>query len=86
MIFLLYLICYLLTACLEYLELMINNFGTSICQPNITVVCKEISKNIGDRDNHVRTAALNWFVAVFLVHGDAVFSLAGNVYILYIYI
>lgn len=56
---------------------------TSICQPNITDV-KEISKNIGDRDNYVRTAALNWFVAVFLAHGDSVFSLVGNVYILYI--
>lgn len=69
---------------MEHLELMINNFGTSVCQPNITVVCKEISKSIGDRDNSVRTAALNWFVAVFFMHGDDVFNLIGNVYILYI--
>lgn len=65
--------------CLEHLATMIEDYGTSICQPSVAVACKEIAKSIGDRDNSVRTAALNCFVAAFFLHGEALFKFVGNV-------
>ncbi|XP_050528781.1 protein mini spindles-like isoform X2 [Daktulosphaira vitifoliae] len=65
--------------CLEHLASLIEDYGTSICQPSVAVACKEIAKSIGDRDNAVRTAALNFFVAAFFLHGDALFKFVGNI-------
>lgn len=62
---------------------MIESYGTSIFHPSITVVLREIAKSISDRDNSARMSALNCFVAVYLLHGDALFKLVGNVRILY---
>lgn len=69
--------------CLEHLASMIEDYGTSICQPSVAAACKEIAKSIGDRDNSVRTAALNCFVAAFFLHGEALFKFVGNVRIQY---
>lgn len=69
----------LLLECLEHLATMIEDYGTSICQPSVPAACKEIAKSIGDRDNSVRTAALNCFVAAFFLHGEALFKFVGNV-------
>lgn len=79
---------YLFIECLEHLATMIEDYGTSICQPSVGAACKEIAKSIGDRDNSVRTAALNCFVAAFFLHGDALFKFVGNVsiYIYYLYL
>lgn len=63
---------------------MIKDFGTSICQPNVSAAFKEIVKSVGDRDKSVRTAALNCFVAAFFIHGDALFKLVGNVRVYFI--
>lgn len=80
---------YVLLECLEHLATMIEDYGTSICQPSVGAACKEIAKSIGDRDNSVRTAALNCFVAAFFLHGDALFKFVGNVsihlYTLYLF-
>lgn len=68
-----------LIECLEHLTSMIKDYGTSICQPNVSSAFKEIVKSVGDRDKSVRTAALNCFVAAFFIHGEALFKLVGNV-------
>jgi len=72
-------IFFVLLECLEHLATMIEDYGTSICQPSVAAACKEIAKSIGDRDNSVRTAALNCFVAAFFLHGEALFKFVGNV-------
>jgi len=72
------------TECLEHLATMIEDYGTSICQPSVGAACKEIAKSIGDRDNSVRTAALNCFVAAFFLHGEALFKFVGNVRIYFV--
>lgn len=78
------LFCCVFKECLEHLTSMIKDYGTSICQPNISSAFKEIVKSIGDRDKSVRTAALNCFVAAFFEHGDALFKLIGNVRVYFI--
>lgn len=71
--------CYVLVECLEHLTSMVEDYGTSVFQPSVAVACKEIAKSIGDRDNSVRTAALNCFVAAFFLHGEALFNFVGHV-------
>lgn len=78
-------IFFILLECLEHLATMIEDYGTSICQPSVAAACKEIAKSIGDRDNSVRTAALNCFVAAFFLHGEALFKFVGNVRIHLLY-
>lgn len=40
---------------------------------------KEIAKQIGDRDNSVRTAALNCIVQAYFLEGEKVFRQIGQV-------
>jgi len=70
---------YVHVECLEHLTSMVEDYGTSVFQPSVAVACKEIAKSIGDRDNSVRTAALNCFVAAFFLHGEALFNFVGHV-------
>ncbi|XP_029345564.1 protein mini spindles isoform X2 [Acyrthosiphon pisum] len=65
--------------CLEHLTSMVEDYGTSVFQPSVAVACKEIAKSIGDRDNSVRTAALNCFVAAFFLHGEAIFNFVSHI-------
>ncbi|KAL5234313.1 hypothetical protein ACI65C_001723 [Semiaphis heraclei] len=65
--------------CLEHLTSMVEDYGTSVFQPSVAVACKEIAKSIGDRDNSVRTAALNCFVAAFFLHGEALYNFVGHI-------
>lgn len=80
----LFIIIYFVIECLEHIASMIENYGTSIFHPSITVVLREIAKSISDRDNSARMSALNCFVAVHLLLGDALFKLVGNVIICYL--
>lgn len=82
---LLFKICYVHAECLEHLTSMVEDYGTSVFQPSVAVACKEIAKSIGDRDNSVRTAALNCFVAAFFLHGEALFNFVGHVRIICFY-
>lgn len=66
--------------CLDHLATMIKDKNTSICLPTIETACKKIAKSIGERDNSVRTSALNCLVAVFILHGDALFKFIDNVW------
>lgn len=54
-------------------------YGMPVCQPSPGVALKEIAKQIADRDNSVRNAALNALVQVYFREGEKVFKLVGNV-------
>lgn len=58
---------------------LIEVYGMSVCQPSPGVALKEIAKQIADRDNSVRNAALNALVQVYFREGEKVFKLVGNV-------
>jgi hypothetical protein len=53
------------TECLDHLGYMIQNFGSHVLQPTVSVCAKEIAKQIGDRDNSVRNAALNNLTEIY---------------------
>ena len=58
---------------------LIEDFGISICQPSPAQALKDVAKQIGDRDNSVRNAALNCLLQVYFREGDRVYKLIGHV-------
>ena len=67
------------TECLEQLGYMMEKYGLEICQPSPKEALKEIAKQISDRDNSVRSAALNTIVAAYQIIGDQVYKFVGKV-------
>ncbi len=51
--------------CLDELGSMISDFGLTVLQPNVGSSIKEIAKQIADRDNSVRNAALNAVIEAY---------------------
>ncbi|XP_067937770.1 cytoskeleton-associated protein 5-like isoform X2 [Watersipora subatra] len=64
--------------CLEELGCMMEKHGLSICQPSTKEAIKEIAKHIADRDNPVRSAALNTIVVAHQIVGDQVYKYVGR--------
>lgn len=58
---------------------MIEEFGIAVCQPTPSIALKEVAKQIADRDNSVRNAALNCITQAYFQEGDKVFKLIGQV-------
>lgn len=68
-----------LSECLEAIGNLIETYGTFVCQPSPPVALKEVAKQIADRDNSVRNAALNCLVQVYFQEGEKVYKYIGNV-------
>lgn len=66
------------TECLDELTYLIENYGLGICQPSQQVALKEIARQISDRDNSVRNAALNCIVMTFFLAGEKIYKLIGQ--------
>ena len=64
------------TECLEELGQMIEAMGLNSFNPNVNI--KEIAKQISDRDNGVRSAALNTITIAYQIVGDQVYKLIGR--------
>ena len=64
--------------CCEELGFLINKCGIEVCQPSPKVL-KEIAAQIADRDNGVRSAALNCIVAAYNIVGNTVYKYIGKV-------
>lgn len=57
---------------------MIEKEGISVCQPTPTIALKEVARHISDRDNSVRSAALNCVVQAYFLTGEKVYKMIGN--------
>ena len=64
------------TECLEELGSMIEALGLDPFNPQVTL--KEIAKQIGDRDNNVRSAALDTCTMAFRIAGEKVYKFVGK--------
>ena len=64
--------------CLDELAILIELYGLSVFQSNISITMKEIAKFIADRDNGVRNAALNCVVQVYFIEGERVYKHCGQ--------
>ncbi|VEN60708.1 unnamed protein product, partial [Callosobruchus maculatus] len=65
--------------CLDVLGSLIEDYGISICMPTPGACMKEVAKQISDRDNSVRNAALNCVVQAYYIVGEKVYKLVGNI-------
>ncbi|CAH0561278.1 unnamed protein product [Brassicogethes aeneus] len=65
--------------CLDALRSIISRYGTTACFPSAAVCLKEVAKQISDRDNSVRNAALSFLVQAHKSDGDKVFQMVGNI-------
>lgn len=66
------------TECLDELGYLIESYGLTVCQPSQQAALKEIARNISDRDNSVRNAALNCVVQAYFLAGDKIYKLIGQ--------
>ncbi|XP_054291046.1 protein mini spindles-like isoform X1 [Macrosteles quadrilineatus] len=64
--------------CLEHISLMIDQNGLSACVPSASVALKEIAKQISDRDNSVRSAALNCIVTAYY-YDERALKMVGHI-------
>jgi len=65
--------------CLDELGCLIDANGISVCQPTPAAALKLIAQQISDRDNSVRSAALNAVVVAYHLLGETVFKHIGTV-------
>ncbi|XP_063227944.1 protein mini spindles [Bacillus rossius redtenbacheri] len=67
------------TECLDLLGSLIESYGLPVCQPSAGVALKEVARQISDRDNSVRNAALNCIVQAYFLEGERVYKLVGQI-------
>ncbi|KAK3923770.1 Protein mini spindles [Frankliniella fusca] len=67
------------TECLEELGYLIETYGITVCVPSAAAALKEVAKQISDRDNAVRNAALNCVVQAYFIEGEKVYKMVGNI-------
>ncbi|PNF34799.1 Protein mini spindles [Cryptotermes secundus] len=67
------------TECLEQLGSLIESYGVTVCQPNPSAALKEIARQISDRDNSVRNAALNCVVQAYFIVQEKVYKFIGQI-------
>lgn len=65
--------------CLECMDQIIEDYGINVCTPSPSVCMKEIAKQISDRDNSVRNAALNCVVQAWHIVGEKIYKMIGNI-------
>ena len=68
-----------LVECLEELGYLIESYGMNVCQPSPPKAMKEIAGQIADRDNSVRSAALNTLVQGYQAVGEEIYKYVGHV-------
>lgn len=66
------------TECLDELGYLIETYNLSVCQPTPQHALKEIARQISDRDNSVRSAALNCIVKAHELAGEKIYKMIGN--------
>ncbi len=64
--------------CLDELCHLVRGFGSSVLQPAVAQNLKDIAKQISDRDNGVRNAALNCIAETYFQDGDKLYRVIGN--------
>ncbi len=63
---------------LEEIGWLIGNYGLKVCGATPAVALKEMAKQISDRDNSVRNAALNAVVQAYFLTGEKIFKMVGQ--------
>ncbi|XP_049878313.1 protein mini spindles [Pectinophora gossypiella] len=65
--------------CLECIGHLIETYGSTVMSPTGAVALKELARHIGDRDNAVRSAALNCVASAYFLEGEKVYKMIGQI-------
>ncbi len=71
--------CVCVLECLEELGILIQNNGMIVCGPQLQKTLPLLAGQISDRDNTVRSAALNTMVVVYSNMGETVYKYTNQV-------
>lgn len=66
------------TECLDELGCLIAGYGTGVAGAKPSDALKEMAKQIADRDNSVRNAALNTITETYFQEGEKLYKMIGN--------
>jgi len=66
------------TECLEEIGCLIANYGTGVAGAKPAESLREMAKQIGDRDNSVRNAALNAITETYFQEGEKLYKMVGH--------
>merc|ERR1719318_13770 len=66
------------TECLDELGCLIAGYGTGVAGAKPSDALKEMAKQIADRDNSVRNAALNAITETYFQEGEKLYKMIGN--------
>ena len=58
---------------------LIEIYGITVCQPSPAQALKLVAGQIGQRDNSVRSAALNTCVVAYSILGETMYKYVGKV-------
>jgi cytoskeleton-associated protein 5 len=64
--------------CLEEMGALIRASGLGVCGPQPALALREMAKQIADRDNAVRSAALNAVTEAYFQEGERLYKMIGN--------
>ncbi|XP_047538728.1 protein mini spindles isoform X1 [Vanessa atalanta] len=65
------------TECLECINHLLETYGSSVLAGGATL--RELARHIGDRDNAVRSAALNCVATAYFLDGERVYKMIGQI-------
>ena len=66
-------LCHFFAECLEEIGCLMERHTVNVCQPSVPKAISNLASHISDRDNSVRSAALNSLVTAYVQLGESVF-------------
>ncbi|XP_075981824.1 msps cytoskeleton-associated protein 5 isoform X2 [Anticarsia gemmatalis] len=65
--------------CLECIGHLLETYGSTVMSGSGGGALKELARHIGDRDNAVRSAALNCVASAYFLEGEKVYKMIGQI-------
>lgn len=58
---------------------MLETYGSAVITGGVGAALRELARHIGDRDNAVRSAALNCVASAYFLDGEKIYKMIGQV-------
>ncbi|CAG5054310.1 unnamed protein product [Parnassius apollo] len=65
--------------CLECIGHLVETYGSTVMAGGCGAALRELARHIGDRDNAVRSAALNAVASTYFLEGEKVYKMIGQI-------
>ncbi|XP_052744603.1 protein mini spindles [Bicyclus anynana] len=65
--------------CLECINHLLETYGSAVMSGGVGASLRELARHIGDRDNAVRSAALNCVATAYFLDGEKVYKMIGQI-------